>query len=99
MTFPHNSHQLRDPVCGMAVQPDSPHRLVHQGQEFVFCSPHCRLKFQQQPERYLAAIEGRVLKPAQSESKVVKSEPEAPKESKEVAEYQRISFAATIGFK
>ena len=69
----------------MAVQPDSPHRLVHQGQEFVFCSPHCRLKFQQQPERYLAATEGRVLKPAQSESKVVKSEPEAPKESKEVA--------------
>ncbi len=69
----------------MAVQPDSPHRLVHQGQEFVFCSPHCRLKFQQQPERYLAATEGRVLKPAQSESKVGKSEPEAPKESKEVA--------------
>ena len=85
MTFLHNSHELRDPVCGMAVQPDSPHRLVHQGQEFVFCSPHCRLKFQQQPERYLAATEGRVLKPAQSESKVVKSEPEAPKESKEVA--------------
>ena len=54
----NNFNTLIDPVCGMTVPPDSPHRLVHQGQEFAFCSPHCLLKFQQQPEQYFTATEG-----------------------------------------
>ena len=85
MTFPHNSDELRDPVCGMVVSPDSPHRLVHQGQEFAFCSPHCLLKFQQQPEQYVAATEGGEGKPTESESKTIEWEAEAPRESKEVS--------------
>jgi len=48
-----NSGALQDPVCGMAVGPDSPHRTVHEGQEYVFCSPHCLAKFREKPETYL----------------------------------------------
>ena len=33
---------LRDPVCGMSVAPDSPHRAGHGGQEYRFCSAGCR---------------------------------------------------------
>ena len=43
----------RDPVCGMEVAPDSPHRLAHAGQEYLFCSEHCLHKFQAQPEAYV----------------------------------------------
>ncbi|HYM81554.1 MAG TPA: heavy metal translocating P-type ATPase [Candidatus Limnocylindria bacterium] len=43
----------RDPVCGMAVKPDSPHRHVHAGREYRFCSAGCQAKFAADPERYL----------------------------------------------
>jgi Cu+-exporting ATPase len=45
--------KVEDPVCGMLVQPDSPHRLAYNGRDFVFCSPRCLELFQSQPERYL----------------------------------------------
>ena len=69
----------------MTVPPDSPHRFVHQGQEFAFCSPHCLLKFQQQPEQYVAATEGREGKPTESESKTTESEAEVPRGNQGVA--------------
>ena len=43
-----------DPVCGMTVAPDSPHRFLHAGHEYRFCSARCRDKFQSDPQRYLA---------------------------------------------
>jgi P-type Cu+ transporter len=43
-----------DPVCGMTVSPDSPHRLEHGGRTFRFCAAGCRSKFEADPERYLA---------------------------------------------
>src|SRR5690606_15580567 len=42
----------RDPVCGMAVKPDSPHRLEHAGHSWHFCSAHCATKFTADPARY-----------------------------------------------
>ncbi|HET9231465.1 MAG TPA: heavy metal translocating P-type ATPase [Vitreimonas sp.] len=44
---------LRDPVCGMEVSADSPHRVTHEGVEFLFCSASCRAKFAAAPLKYL----------------------------------------------
>jgi Cu+-exporting ATPase len=44
---------LKDPVCGMAVTPASPHALVHEGQPFYFCSAGCKTKFAADPARFL----------------------------------------------
>ena len=46
--------QDRDPVCGMSVRADSPHRSSYAGREFRFCSAGCKAKFEREPERYLA---------------------------------------------
>ncbi len=45
---------LIDPVCGMTVKPDSPHRANHDGTEYRFCSAGCRTKFVADPAKYLA---------------------------------------------
>ncbi|TYT27568.1 heavy metal translocating P-type ATPase [Luteimonas viscosa] len=42
----------RDPVCGMTVKPDSPHRLEHDGRTWRFCSAGCASKFAADPSRY-----------------------------------------------
>ena len=47
------SERVLDPVCGMLVQPDSPHRSTYKGKHFAFCSSHCLETFQRDPERYL----------------------------------------------
>ena len=44
----------RDPVCGMVVPPDAPHRHTHAGREYRFCSAGCRARFAADPERFLA---------------------------------------------
>jgi Cu+-exporting ATPase len=50
-----------DPVCGMKVAADSPHRATHAGHDYRFCSAGCRAKFVADPARYLkpetAAVE------------------------------------------
>jgi Cu+-exporting ATPase len=51
---PKGAEPLRDPVCGMQVKPDSPHRAEHEGVEYSFCSRHCLEKFRADPERFLA---------------------------------------------
>jgi len=43
---------LKDPVCGMTVGPDSPHRVVHAGTSYLFCSAHCLSEFQRDPGKY-----------------------------------------------
>jgi Cu+-exporting ATPase len=45
--------ELRDPVCGMTVRPDSPHVARHQNREYRFCSARCREKFAADPAGYL----------------------------------------------
>src|SRR5947207_7976483 len=46
---------LKDPVCGMSVRAESPHRYRHEGTEFLFCCQGCLEKFKSDPERYLSA--------------------------------------------
>jgi P-type Cu+ transporter len=45
--------ELRDPVCGMTVRPDSPHVARHENREYRFCSARCREKFTADPAGYL----------------------------------------------
>ncbi len=44
----------RDPVCGMRVTPDSPHRIEHNGVRYLFCSAECLATFRRNPARYIA---------------------------------------------
>jgi P-type Cu+ transporter len=44
---------LVDPVCGMTVAADSPHRATHDNSDYRFCSAGCRSKFVADPDRYL----------------------------------------------
>ena len=46
---------MRDPVCGMSVDPHTtPHRYQHAGRPYYFCSAGCQAKFQADPAKYLA---------------------------------------------
>ena len=56
---PHDPHadgnaNVRDPVCGMTVDPaTSPHRFDYRGETFHFCSAGCQTKFAADPQKYL----------------------------------------------
>ena len=46
--------QSIDPVCGMAAGPESAGGVYdYKGKTYYFCSPHCRQRFQADPERFL----------------------------------------------
>jgi Cu+-exporting ATPase len=47
------SGEIKDPVCGMTVKPDSPLRHEHEGKTYLFCSQKCQAKFSAEPEKYL----------------------------------------------
>src|SRR5271165_7105105 len=47
---------LRDPVCGMTVKADSPHRLDHAGIQYAFCCAGCKTRFAADTEKYLPAL-------------------------------------------
>ena len=50
----HGSATVRDPVCGMTVDPaTAKHRFDHQGETHYFCSAGCRTKFAADPKAYL----------------------------------------------
>ena len=53
MTFADQS-QKHDPVCGMTPKADTPHRLMHEGAEVVFCSAGCKSKFEANPSAYMS---------------------------------------------
>ena len=47
---------VKDPVCGMAVDPaTAKHRRAHGGQTYYFCCQHCAEKFDAAPEKFLQA--------------------------------------------
>src|SRR6266536_514193 len=47
----------KDPVCGMQVGADTPHRYTYGGKEYRFCSSACREQFVRNPAKYVAAID------------------------------------------
>jgi Cu+-exporting ATPase len=44
---------LRDPVCGMEVDPASSPSEEHDGRRYFFCCGHCATRFRAEPERFL----------------------------------------------
>ncbi|MGH8585571.1 MAG: YHS domain-containing protein, partial [Gammaproteobacteria bacterium] len=42
-----------DPVCRMAVKPDTAFRMAYAGNTYLFCSDGCLERFRSAPERYL----------------------------------------------
>ena len=46
-----------DPICKMDVDTASPPggRSDHNGKAYYFCAPGCKVAFDREPERYLAA--------------------------------------------
>ena len=51
----HAPESVRDPVCGMNVDPaTTPHRAEHAGHSYFFCSAKCRERFVAEPGRYLS---------------------------------------------
>lgn len=55
--------EIKDPVCGMTVKPDSPLRHEHAGKTYLFCNPKCQTKFSAEPEKYLQPAEPDVAIP------------------------------------
>ncbi len=53
-----DSGGLHDPVCGMEVGPETAHRFLHAGTDYLFCSAGCLAKFRESPGRYLSAEGG-----------------------------------------
>jgi len=48
--------RAKDPVCGMMVHPQkAAGKCEHGGKTYFFCSARCKERFQQEPEKYLAA--------------------------------------------
>lgn len=46
---------VKDPVCGMDVDPvTAEHTSEHQGQTYFFCSLMCKRAFEDQPQHYLS---------------------------------------------
>lgn len=50
----HPNEPVRDPVCGMNVDPKSTaHKYSCAGQPYVFCSQDCVARFRREPKRYV----------------------------------------------
>jgi len=45
--------EVRDPVCGMSVDPASARRFEHAGHDYFFCGERCRVRFREDPESFL----------------------------------------------
>ena len=50
---PTRAPALKDPVCGMTVTEQSPHRLEHAARSYYFCGAKCKAKFAAEPARFL----------------------------------------------
>ncbi len=62
--YPHGSANVRDPVCGMSVDPaTSRHRFDYRGETLHFCSAGCRTKFAADPKKYLDASKPKTAVP------------------------------------
>jgi len=50
----HDHRTVRDPVCGMTVDPATArHHVLHQGRDYWFCAARCRERFVADPDGFL----------------------------------------------
>jgi heavy metal translocating P-type ATPase len=53
---PAANHSVKDPVCGMSVDPEATaFRADYHGENYFFCSSGCQTKFKAEPARYAHA--------------------------------------------
>jgi YHS domain-containing protein len=51
-------NQVKDPVCGMMVDPETaPAHTTYESQEVYFCSHECRRQFEAEPAQYVENLE------------------------------------------
>ncbi len=48
-----SSRMIKDPVCGMFVDPQTSISSQHMGQNLYFCSPACKGNFDKEPKKYM----------------------------------------------
>lgn len=49
---------VKDPVCGMEINPDSAAgESEYEGETYYFCSMSCKESFDREPERYVGQSE------------------------------------------
>ena len=46
---------VKDPVCGMIVNPQNAITVRYQGQTYYFCSQMCKMMFEREPGKYVTA--------------------------------------------
>ncbi len=49
-------HTVKDPVCGMDVDPADAEEVTFQGKDYFFCSSHCAAAFREKPDDYLDEV-------------------------------------------
>lgn len=60
---PTGEHLVKDPVCGMFVDPASAkYRSDYDGKTYFFCSDGCRSKFEHDPKEFVASDATRAVK-------------------------------------
>lgn len=53
----------KDPVCGMKIdERQTKHKISYKGKTYYFCSQRCKNSFNENPEKYLAAMEDSSLR-------------------------------------
>jgi trehalose synthase len=50
------AHEVRDPVCGRAVDPAEAIYVVYEGETYFFNSVECRDQFQEDPARFIRSV-------------------------------------------
>lgn len=66
---PTGEHLVKDPVCGMFVDPASAkYRSDYDGKTYFFCSDGCRSKFEHDPKEFVASDATRAVKATPADS-------------------------------
>ena len=50
-----NAAMVKDPVCGMDVNPAKALKTEYLGKTYYFCSKDCKAKFDKNPSQYVPA--------------------------------------------
>jgi len=72
--------EIRDPVCGKPVSPQTARELSHAGETYWFCSRHCLERFEAAPAMYATASReggGGGVRPAQAAGSERRGTPDA----------------------